>query len=75
MSMTERMTRRRGWRELWLAITGRPRAEPGVEEVALLDIDIAAFESLGGHLAYGLKADRRAGRALRRRRLREPVRL
>lgn len=73
MRMTERMTRRRGWRELWLAITGRPRAEPGVEEVALLDIDIAAFESLGGHLAYGLKADRRAGRALRRRRLREPV--
>jgi hypothetical protein len=69
------MTRRRGWRELWLAITGRPRAEPGVEEVALLDIDIAAFESLGGHLAYGLKADRRAGRALRRRRRREPVRL
>lgn len=70
--MTEAVMRQRGWRELWLAITRRPRAEPEVEEVALLDIDLAAFEGLDGRLAYGLKADRRAGGALRHGRPRGP---
>ncbi|MBB3392608.1 hypothetical protein FHT82_005395 [Rhizobium sp. BK275] len=69
------MTRRRSWRDLWLAIAGRrTQAEPEtVVEVALQDMDLAAFEDLDGRMAYGLQADQRRQRPLWRRLLREPV--
>lgn len=72
MTMVGAASRRRGWRDLWLAITGRRgRAEPeAIVEVALRDIDLAAF---GGPIAYGLEADRREGKRLRRKPMREPV--
>ncbi|MGR9169144.1 hypothetical protein [Rhizobium sp. KDH_Rht_773_N] len=75
VTMVGATTRQRSWRDLWLAITGRQtQAEPGAaEEVALLDLDLAAFEGLDGRMAYGLRADQREGRPLRRRRLREFV--
>ncbi|MBY5738816.1 hypothetical protein [Rhizobium leguminosarum] len=65
---------RRGWHDLWLAITGRRRhaePEPAVE-VALRDSDLA-FGGFDGPMTYGLEAERREGRPSRRRRLREPV--
>ncbi len=73
--MVGAMTRRHSWRDLWLAITGRQtQAEPeAAVEVALQDMDLAAFEDLDRRMAYGLQADQRKGRPLRRRRLREPV--
>ncbi|MBB4574027.1 hypothetical protein GGI59_001688 [Rhizobium lentis] len=66
MTMVGAESRRRGWRGLWLRITGRRgRAEPeAMVEVALRDIDLAAF---GGPSAYGLEADRREGRRMRRK--------
>ncbi|WP_244956092.1 hypothetical protein [Rhizobium changzhiense] len=66
------MMRERRWHDLWVAITGRQRrTEPeAAVEVALRDSDLAVF---GGQTTYGLEADRREGRPLRRRRLREPV--
>lgn len=75
MSMVGTMTRQRSWRDLWLAITGRwtqADAETAVE-VALQDMDLAAFEGLDGRMAYGIQADQREGRPLWRRRLREPL--
>ena len=73
--MVGAMTRQRSWRDLWLAIAGR-RTQANTEtvvEVALQDMDPAAFESLDGRMAYGLQADQREWRPLWRRRLREPV--
>ncbi|PDT15292.1 hypothetical protein CO670_19035 [Rhizobium sp. J15] len=72
MTVVGAMSRRRGWRGLWLAITGRRgRAEPeAMVEVALRDIDLAAF---GGPAAYGLEADRQEGRRLRRKPPQGPV--
>ncbi|WP_246799861.1 hypothetical protein [Rhizobium indicum] len=69
------MMREHGWYDLWLAITGRQRrTEPeAAVEVALRDSDLAAFGGLPGQTTYGLDAERREGRPLRRRRLREPV--
>ncbi|NZD59946.1 hypothetical protein HX900_02250 [Rhizobium sp. WYCCWR 11290] len=74
MSMMGTMMREHRWHDLWLAITGRQRrTEPeATVEVALQDSDLA-FGSLPGAMTYGLEADRREGRPLRRRRLREPV--
>ncbi|MBY5561870.1 hypothetical protein HFO59_15380 [Rhizobium leguminosarum] len=68
------LPRRRGWHDLWLAITGRQRrGEPeSAVEVALRDSDLA-FGGLPGPMTYGLEADRREGRPLRRSQLREPV--
>lgn len=75
VTMVGVMTRQRSWRDLWLAITGRQtQAEPeAAVEVALQDMDLAAFEDLDSRMAYGLRADQRKGRPLWRRRLREPV--
>lgn len=75
MSMVGTMMRRRSRRYLWLAIAGRrTQAEPEtVVEVALQDMDLAAFEGLDGRMAYGLQADQRKRHPLWRRRLREPV--
>jgi len=75
VTMVGAMTRQHGWRDLWLAITGRQtQAEQETAvEVALQDMDLAAFEDLDGRMAYGLQADQHKGRPLRRRRLREPV--
>lgn len=73
--MVGAMTRRRSWRDLWLAITGR-RTQADAEtvvEVALQDMDLAAFGGLDGRMAYGLQADQREWRPLWRRRLRKPV--
>ncbi|MGO6817948.1 hypothetical protein ACCS67_24065 [Rhizobium brockwellii] len=66
--------RQRRWDDLWLVITGRQRrAEPkAAVEVALRD-SYLAFGGLPGPMTYGLEADRREGRPLRRRQLREPV--
>lgn len=75
VTMVGAMTRQRNWSDLWLAISGRQtraEAETAVE-VALQDMDLAAFEDLDGRMAYGLQADQREGRPMRRRRLREPV--
>jgi len=75
ISMVGAMMRQRSWRDLWLAITGR-RTQAGTEtvvEVALQDMDLAAFGSLDGRMAYGLQADQRKRRPFWRRRLREPV--
>lgn len=75
MSMVGAMMRQRSWRGLWLAIAGR-RTQADAEtvvEVALQDMDLAAFEGLDGRMAYGLQADQRKWRPLWRRRLREPV--
>jgi hypothetical protein len=75
VTMVGAMTRRRSWRDLWLAIKGQQtQAEPeAAVEVALQDMDLAAFEDLDRRMAYGLQADQRKARPLRRRRLREPV--
>ncbi|MBY5702673.1 hypothetical protein HFO38_08040 [Rhizobium leguminosarum] len=69
------LPRRRGWHDLWLAITGRQRraAPEPVVEVALRDSDLAVFGGFDGPMTYRLAAERREGRPLRRRRLREPV--
>ncbi|MGR9503116.1 hypothetical protein [Rhizobium leguminosarum] len=74
MTIGGTMMRGRGWHDLWLAITGRQRrAEPeAAVEVALRDSDLA-FGGLPGQMTYGLEADRREGRLLRRRQPREPV--
>ena len=68
------VTREHGWHDLWLVITGRQRrTEPeATVEVALRDSDLA-FGGLPGQMTYGLEADRREGRLLRRRQPREPV--
>ncbi|MEI1252346.1 hypothetical protein [Rhizobium aouanii] len=42
-------------------------------EVALRDSDLAVFGGFDGPMTYRLEAERREGRPLRRRRLREPV--
>lgn len=75
MSIMGTMMHEHGWYDLWLAITGRRRrTEPeAAVEVALRDSDLAAFGGFDGPMAYGLEAERREGRPLRRRRLREPV--
>ncbi|WP_253958267.1 hypothetical protein [Rhizobium sp. WYJ-E13] len=73
--MVGAMMRQRSWRDLWLAIAGR-RTQADTEtvvEVALQDMDLAAFEGLDGRMAYGLQADQRKWRLLWRRRLRGPV--
>jgi len=73
--MVGTMMRRHSWRYLWLAIAGR-RTQADAEtvvEVALQDMDLAAFEGLDGRMAYGLQADQREWRPLWRRRLWEPV--
>ncbi|MBY5387943.1 hypothetical protein ACC754_08655 [Rhizobium johnstonii] len=71
MTIGGTMMRQRRWHDLWLVITGRQRrGEPeAVVEVALRDSDLA----FDGQMTYGLDADRREGRPLRRRRPREPV--
>ncbi|NKK63231.1 hypothetical protein [Rhizobium leguminosarum] len=58
MTVMDALPRRRGWHDLWLAITGRQRrGEPeAAVEVALRDTDLAAF---GGQMTYGLEAERR----------------
>ncbi|MBN9984116.1 hypothetical protein HFO68_02410 [Rhizobium laguerreae] len=72
MTVMGALPRRRGWHDLRLAITGRQRrGEP--EEVALRDSDLAVFGGFDGPMTYRLEAERREGRPLRRRRLREPV--
>ncbi|MFF0948655.1 hypothetical protein ACFYE9_13550 [Rhizobium leguminosarum] len=74
-TMVGAMIRQRGWHDLWLAITGRRqrRAEPeAAVEVALRDSDLA-FGGYDGPMTYGLEADRREGRPLRRRQPREPA--
>ncbi len=75
MTMVGAIMRQHSWRDLWLAIAGR-QAQAELEsagEVALQDMDLAAFEGLDGRMAYGLQADQRKGRPSRRGRLREPV--
>ncbi|MBX4862303.1 hypothetical protein G9X64_00275 [Rhizobium sophorae] len=74
MTIGGTMMREHRWHDLWLAITGRQRrTEPeATVEVALQDSDLA-FGSFDGPMTYGLEADRREGRPLRRRRLREPI--
>ncbi|MBB4507779.1 hypothetical protein ACC713_17765 [Rhizobium johnstonii] len=71
MTIGGTMMRQRRWHDLWLVITGRQRrGEPeAAVEVALRDSDLA----FDGQMTYGLDADRREGRPLRRRRPREPV--
>ncbi|TAU82740.1 hypothetical protein ELI30_05110 [Rhizobium leguminosarum] len=68
------MMRESRWHDLWLLITGRQRrTEPeAAVEVALRDSDLA-FGGLTGPINCGLEAERREGRPLRRRRLREPA--
>ncbi|WP_246697968.1 hypothetical protein [Rhizobium sp. WYCCWR 11128] len=68
------MMREHRWHDLWLVITGRQRrTEPeAAVEVALRDSDLA-FGGFDGLMTYGLEADRREGRPLRRRQPREPV--
>ncbi|MGR9245233.1 hypothetical protein [Rhizobium leguminosarum] len=68
------MMRESRWHDLWLLITGRQRlTEPeAAVEVALRDSDLA-FGGLPGPMTYGLEAERREGRPLRRGQLREPV--
>lgn len=76
MTMVGAIMRQHSWRDLWLAIAGRQEAQAeleSAEEVALQDMDLAAFEGLDGRMAYGLQADQRKGRPSRRGRLREPV--
>ncbi len=75
MTMVGAIMRQHCWRDLWLAIAGRQaQAElESAEEVALQDMDLAAFEGLDGRMAYGLQADQRKGRPSRRGRLREHV--
>ncbi|TLX12888.1 hypothetical protein [Rhizobium sp. MHM7A] len=72
MRMVGMVRRERGWRDLWLAITRwrRPAEAEAAVEVALRDIDLAAFGGLDGPIAYGIEADRREGRPSRRQRLR-----
>ncbi|WP_245462665.1 MULTISPECIES: hypothetical protein [Rhizobium] len=74
MTIGGTMMRERRWHDLWLVITGRlRRTEPeAAVEVALRDSDLA-FGGLPGPMTYGLEADRREGRPLRRRQPREPV--
>ncbi len=69
------MMRERGWYDLWLAITGQQRrTEPeAAVKVALRDSDLAVLGGFDGPMTYRLEAERREGRPLRRRRLREPV--
>ncbi|MBY5841263.1 hypothetical protein J3P71_07960 [Rhizobium leguminosarum] len=75
MTVMGALPRRRGWDDLWLAITGRQRraAPEAAVEVALRDSDLAVFGCFDGPVTYGLEVERREGRPLRRRRLREPI--
>ncbi|OAV50333.1 hypothetical protein A6U98_23120 [Rhizobium sp. WYCCWR10014] len=74
MTIEGMMMRESRWHDLWLFITVRQRrTEPeAAVEVALQDSDLA-FGGLPGPMTYGLEAERREGRPLRRRRLREPA--
>ncbi|MBB4442129.1 MULTISPECIES: hypothetical protein [Rhizobium] len=74
MAIEGTMMRERRWHDLWLFITVRQRrTEPeAAVEVALQDSDLA-FGGLTGPMTYGLESERREGRPLRRRQLREPA--